>query len=129
MERIYISGPITGTVDAEERFGEAEEILRKKYLINAIVNPLRVGQEADTDASMTHDEYMHISFAMMDLCNAVYMLDGWRNSKGACMEYGYARAKGAKILYETQEPVHASNISQPEKQGEYVRIENSAVFL
>ena len=46
----------------------------------------------------THDEYMRMSFLMLDMCDAIYMMDGWRESAGACMEYGYALAKDKIIL-------------------------------
>lgn len=29
----------------------------------------------------THGEYMRMSFELLDLCDAIYMLDGWEESK------------------------------------------------
>ena len=110
IERIYISGPITGTPDAQMRFGDAEERLHEAGYTK-IINPQRVGEEADTDGSMSHDEYMHLSFALIDLCDAVYMMSGWQRSKGACMECGYALAKRKRIIYEIKE-AHEENISR-----------------
>ena len=48
----------------------------------------------------THEDYMKISFALLDMCKTIYMLDGWKDSCGACQEYGYALAKGYSILFE-----------------------------
>jgi len=110
IERIYISGPITGTPDAQTRFGDAEERLHEAGYTK-IINPQRVGEEADTDGSMSHDEYMRLSFALIDLCDAVYMMRGWQQSKGACMECGYALAKRKRIIYEIKE-AHGENISR-----------------
>nr|DAZ41552.1 MAG TPA: protein of unknown function (DUF4406) [Caudoviricetes sp.] len=40
---------------------------------------------------------MRMSFELLDLCDAIYMLDGWENSKGANQEYGFAKGKGIEI--------------------------------
>ena len=48
----------------------------------------------------THEDYMKISFALLDMCKTIYMLDGCKDSCGACQEYGYALAKGYSILFE-----------------------------
>jgi hypothetical protein len=50
--------------------------------------------------SCTHDDYMNIDLMLLDLADAIYMLKGWEKSKGACIEYGYARAKNKMILME-----------------------------
>ena len=50
--------------------------------------------------STTHAEYMHLSLALLDICDGIYLMDGWRDSKGAVMEYDYAIEKGLVILYE-----------------------------
>ena len=47
-----------------------------------------------------HEAYMKIALAMLDACEAVYMLKGWQQSKGAMMEHDRAEAKGKVIMYE-----------------------------
>lgn len=47
-----------------------------------------------------HEDYMRIDFMLLDLADTIYMLKGWENSKGACMEYGYAIAKDKEIWQE-----------------------------
>lgn len=91
--RIYISGAITGTEDFRERFLKAE-----KELIECgweTVNPARLNDIMPKNA--THGEYMRMSFELLDICDAIYMLDGWENSKGANQEYGFAKGKGIEI--------------------------------
>ena len=97
--RIYISGPITGQEDtAKDRFKIAEYILQKRYAGAEIINPCSVNAEAAHAAELTHDEYMKISFTLMDLCDAVYFMGGWEKSKGCQMEHVYAENRSMKIL-------------------------------
>ena len=37
---------------------------------------------------------------LLDMADSIYMLSNYENSKGACMEYGYAMAKNMIIMYE-----------------------------
>ena len=89
--RVYISGPITGTKDYAMRFAEAEAKLEKMGF--SVFNPARVN--AELPESLGHEEYMEISMAMLGMCDGIYMLNGWRDSRGACREYGYAIGKGS----------------------------------
>ena len=94
--RIYISGKITGTDDYIHRFCQAEQELINMYY--EIVNPATMLSLLPT--STTHAEYMHVSYALLDICDGIYLMDGWRDSKGAMMEYDYALRKGLMVLYE-----------------------------
>lgn len=94
--RIYISGKITGTDDYISRFNKAEiEMINQGY---EVVNPATMLDHLPT--STTHAEYMHVSYALLDICDGIYLMDGWQNSKGAVMEYDYALEKGLIVLYE-----------------------------
>lgn len=98
-EKIYISGPITGTQDYMTKFSMAHlNLARKGY---SVVNPAMVNAMLPEDT--TYEEYMSMSFAMLDLCDSIYLLDGWENSKGAKMEFERAKEKGMNIYYQTAE--------------------------
>ena len=96
MKRIYISGPITGTDDFYERFMKAEEMLSCEGL--SIVNPVKFNYIMPSDA--TYEEYMGLAFYLLDMCDMIYMLKGWKESKGANREYDFAVAKGIPIMFE-----------------------------
>lgn len=93
---IYISGKITGNADAEETFRAAEEYLKDRYH-EPVINPFKVNAQLP---KLEHAEYMHMSFAMLDLCNKVYFLSSWKDSCGASQEMGYAVAKKKILLFE-----------------------------
>ena len=94
--RIYISGPITNVLDYKEKFDQAEKHLKEKYPNAEIINPTMIV----LPSSCTHEDYMKIDFMLLDLCNAVYFIQGWEWSKGCNQEYGYAMAKDLIILEE-----------------------------
>jgi len=47
---------------------------------------------AELPRDMTHEEYMKMSLCMLSLYDAIYLLEGWEESRGANREYGYAVA-------------------------------------
>ena len=87
--RIYISGPITGTEDYLERFSKVEEKLKEEG--HSVMNPAAIISMMPKD--MTYEECMDMCIAMLDMCDAIYMMEGWEKSCGANREYGYALAK------------------------------------
>lgn len=96
--RIYISGPITGTEDYLKRFKEAEEKLKKQMPKADFINP--AGVMAGLPESTTWKEYMDIAIRLLDMCDGIYMLENWKDSTGASIEYGYAMAMDKFILNE-----------------------------
>ena len=95
-KRVYISGAITGTTDYLQRFAKAEEELTKQGF--SVINPAKVNAQMPDDT--TYEEYMKMSFTMLDMCEYIYMLHGWHKSTGANRELGYALGKDKVIMYE-----------------------------
>lgn len=94
-KRIYISGAITGTSDYLQRFQDAEELFKDNF---EVINPTKIEGAMPSDAS--HKEYMSVCFPLLDMAEYIYMLKGWEKSTGACQEYGYAKGKGIKVIFE-----------------------------
>lgn len=87
--RVYISGAVTGTTDYKERFAEAEKKLAEKGF--EVVNPVK------ELAHMVDNPWMDIMkrcLLLLDTCDRIHLLDGWNESRGACMEFGYSVGRG-----------------------------------
>ena len=94
--KIYISGAITNNPNYKEDFERAADYLQREYPNAEIINPALVN--SFLPKSTTHEEYMRMSFCMLDMADAIFMIDGWQESCGASQEYGYALAKDKIIL-------------------------------
>lgn len=91
--KLYLSGAITGTDDYMDRFSMAEKSLEVEH---TIINPARVNAQLPSDTN--YEDYMKMSFCMLDMCDGIYLLKGWEKSCGSNRELGYAMAKGKIIL-------------------------------
>lgn len=96
MRKIYISGAITGVDNYLEHFNNAEKFL--KFNNFEVINPARVMDELPKSTS--YEEYMDMSICMLKMCDTIYMLNGWENSKGANREYGFALGNNYDIWKE-----------------------------
>jgi len=92
--RVYISGQITNNPNYKQEFDQAEAWTKKEGF--EVINPAALDAVIRFNAS--HEEYMKICLPLLDLADAIYMIDGWRGSTGACIEHGYALAKDKIII-------------------------------
>ncbi len=90
--RIYIAGKITGDKDYRTKFNGWESTI------------LRTGHEPINPASLrlpdscAWEDYMKLCMDLLDLADAVCLLPDWKQSPGACIECGYALAKGKMVI-------------------------------
>lgn len=90
--KLYLAGPITHNPNFKEQFNTAAE--KHRELGRTVINP------AELPPGLEQHEYMHICYAMIDVCEALLFLKGWENSDGARAEHAYAKRVKKKILYE-----------------------------
>ena len=103
--KIYISGKISGTNLTETRKRFASVAKAMKRIGVEPVNPFENGlTEHDTwKAHMLKD------IADLLQCKAIYMLQGWQESKGARIEHYIATEIGMPIMYEIEQPIMDEN--------------------
>jgi hypothetical protein len=94
-ERIYLSGPISGIKNNNrEEFEKAQIKLEKEGFI--VSNPLVICQSLGNDAP--YGEYMCYDIRALTYCDSIYMLPGWKQSRGAMMEHMIALMIGLKVI-------------------------------
>lgn len=96
--RIYISGKMSGLPKEEYRtkFKAAEDRLKNQG--HEVVNPAMLDE-----FGLTYAEYMAIDTTLLSFCDAIYMLDNWKDSGGAHLEWEYANTLRLVIIYEEEE--------------------------
>ena len=92
---VYISGSITNNENYKVDFETAVKWLEENGY--KPINPARLN---DILPNLTYEQYMAIDYKLLELSEAIYMLDGWQKSKGACAELSYAKSLGKKVIYQ-----------------------------
>ena len=92
--KMYVAGQITGDKNYKEKFRNASRKLIKCGY--EVFSPAVLPNYPD----VSHEDYMHICKAMIDVCDAVYFLKDWQQSEGAKVEFDYAREKGKFRYFE-----------------------------
>lgn len=82
----YIAGKITDEPNHKELFAKVEiKLIQDGWtVLNPCILPPTLPK---------HEDYMHICKAMIDVADAVFFLENWRDSKGAKIEFEYAMKK------------------------------------
>lgn len=94
---VYMSGPITGTDDAAERFETSAKQLRLLGF-RKIINPQKLCEVYQYEAD--YECYMEACLVFLNHANVIYMLKGCEKSPGACREKDKTIAKGITVIYE-----------------------------
>lgn len=84
MNRIYLSGPMTGLPKNNyPAFFAAEKIVGRKFPDATILNPAR---NLDGNRSYPREVYLRLDLLGLAKCDGIVMLEGWEKSYGARME-------------------------------------------
>ncbi len=92
-KRVFISGPMSGYANHNRPafFEVAERLYRQGY---EVVNPaLLTG-----DTGKPWEWWMRRCIRLLAECDAIYQLEGWRNSRGARLEHINARELGLEVM-------------------------------
>lgn len=96
--KVYVSGKITGLDQMEylARFEAAQTYLEHRG--HKVMNP--ASAMFMCTEGFSDDDYLHVCYAMIDTCDAIYMLKNWQGSKGARKELQYASDWRKEIMYQ-----------------------------
>ena len=94
--KIYLSGKITGENDFASRFAQMADKLSANG--DMVFNP------ATHPDMFTHGQFMQIDLLALSFCDTIYLMNNWRSSKGAKMEFDQARILG--LNFEFEEPLY-----------------------
>lgn len=108
-QKVYLSGPMTGCPDYNRSaFFTAEQAL-SAVLDADFINPARI--TPPKSGNQWHD-YMRSSLKGMLDAEVIYMLNGWKASRGAKIELELAKELGMTVIYQ---PAPAAHIGTTEK--------------
>lgn len=93
---VYLSGPMTGVeMFNYPAFFALAGIIKKEYNCR-VLNPAR------HPLGLTHDEYMRLAMIDLECATQVVMLDDWRGSKGAKIEFLHALELKIRVFRQEQ---------------------------
>ncbi|MCG8292272.1 DUF4406 domain-containing protein [Pseudomonas entomophila] len=96
MKRIYISGPMSGLPELNyPAFNAVAELLRAEGF--EVENPA----ENPEPECRTWAGYMRLALVQLSRCEALLLLPGWFDSKGARLELYIARQLGLQVAHHT----------------------------
>jgi hypothetical protein len=96
--KAYISGKMTGLSEEKiwDNFRKVEKFLVKTGA-ESVMNPAVTYAMMKFDA-FSYEDWLHVDFAMLDACDAVFLLPNWETSMGAKREIAYAY-KHKKLIF------------------------------
>lgn len=99
MKRLYVSGPMFGYDELNyPEFNRVTKLLRS--IGYQVLNPVEVDPELDKIDDLPWQEFLWSD--MKAICefkpDGIVMLDGWRKSRGACIEHAFLEAMNCAVI-------------------------------
>ena len=95
--KIFISGRITGDPNCVEKFYQAEKRLKSSY---DVVNPCYLQFWGLPLVCYSWRTCMMVCLWNLVKCSTVYMLEDWKESRGARIEHKVAKLFRKKMIYQ-----------------------------
>lgn len=105
--KVYIAGPMTGRPEYNvPAFNEAAA--RYRSLGYEVANPAELPLEHGYEKPWSF--YMRLAIGMLLGCDAIVMLDGWQESRGATLEHHIATRLGLELLFDKERVTSTENL-------------------
>ena len=90
--RCYVAGKVSGLSDdyVVSKFQKASGFLRSNVSSDGRERVVMSPHVLLGNPGFPHGDYMHVCYAMIDVCDEVWFLPDWETSRGALMEMDYA---------------------------------------
>ena len=92
---VYLSGNIISNGFCKEQFERAENFLLDRGYIT--LNPFDISQSME---DLNYEQVIQVHYRLIDICDVIFMISGWQNSKSANAELSYAKSLGKKVMYQ-----------------------------
>lgn len=90
---VFVSGPMRGYEDYNHKaFNDMQKKLEDFGYV--VLNP------ASLPINLSDEKYLPICISMLEQCDGIVLLHGWKNSRGSNAERAYAYSQGKIILEE-----------------------------
>lgn len=99
--KIYIAGPMSGLPALNFPAFHAEAA-KLRACGHEVINPA----EVNPDTTMPWAQCMRNDIAELVTCDAIHLLEGYENSRGASLELTIARALGIEVRYQEAPAIH-----------------------
>lgn len=91
--KVYLSGKITGDEHYKEKFLKKEKELAD--LGFSVMNPASLNNYPE----FTWDDYLKICFSMIEVCDAIFVIDGKDDSRGVKEEIAYSQSLNKRLFF------------------------------
>ena len=131
-KRVYIAGPMSGYPGLNfYKFDNTRDALRTQGY--DVISPADITRRiwkdkygTDFDPNGEHDgeygDYLLADLEELSRCDAIYLMPGWRDSKGVAAELAFAKCMGLEIIDPSGEPSvldEAATIVNGDRQTHY----------
>ena len=72
-----------------------------------VVNPAEIVKRLGPVGSLSHEEYLRADIKALLTCDAICLMKGWLDSKGACFEHYVATETGIRVFWQGDPPEEA----------------------
>lgn len=97
MKKIYIAHPYGGELGNKQKVENYLKTLYKTKPGNLYISPIHA--LGFLYSEMDYITGMEYCFALLEMCDEIWMCGDWEESRGCNIEWGYAKARGIPIRY------------------------------